>query len=276
MTATETLTAVPAWLAVAAAAAVAASLAVAGLILRRIRRGLPLIVPTPNRPVPWEGNDVALVVLVYFAAAGLAASASGPNPGVEPLLAVNVAINAAVTLLAIAWLRLRGADWFDLGLAPLRVPRDLALAVAGWAFVLAPLLALAAALNSLVAYDHPVVSLLTQDRSLRAVGTVVAAAVVAAPIAEELFFRRILLGWLDARLPSAGGSAAIVVSAAAFALAHQGQGLAFVPLFPLGIVLGFIAHRTGSIVPCILLHAFFNAVSVALLVADSGTAAAAG
>jgi membrane protease YdiL (CAAX protease family) len=44
-------------------------------------------------------------------------------------------------------------------------------------------------------------------------------------------------------------------------------GLAFVPLFPLGLVLGFIARRTGSIVPCILLHALFNAVSVGLLLA---------
>jgi membrane protease YdiL (CAAX protease family) len=44
--------------------------------------------------------------------------------------------------------------------------------------------------------------------------------------------------------------------------------LAYVPLFPLGIVLGFLAHRTGSIVPCILLHALFNAVSVTLLLAE--------
>jgi membrane protease YdiL (CAAX protease family) len=58
------------------------------------------------------------------------------------------------------------------------------------------------------------------------------------------------------------------MSAAAFALAHRGQGLAYLPLFPLGLVLGLIAGRTGSIVPCILLHAMFNAVSVALLLAE--------
>ena len=69
-------------------------------------------------------------------------------------------------------------------------------------------------------------------------------------------------------LPQADGTWAIGISAAAFALAHQGQGLAYVPLFPLGIVLGFLAHRTGSIVPCILLHALFNAVSVTLLLAE--------
>ena len=40
------------------------------------------------------------------------------------------------------------------------------------------------------------------------------------------------------------------------------------PLFPFSLVLGFIAQRTGSIVPCILLHALFNAVSVVLLLAQ--------
>jgi hypothetical protein len=84
-------------------------------------------------------------------------------------------------------------------------------------------------------------------------------AVVAAPVAEEFFFRRLPQGWLEKILPQADGTWAIGISAAAFALAHQGQGLAYVPLFPLGIVLGFLAHRTGSIVPCILLHALFNA-----------------
>jgi hypothetical protein len=97
-------------------------------------------------------------------------------------------------------------------------------------------------------------------------GLVVASAVVAAPLAEELFFRRFLQGWLEKLLPEADGRMAVSVAAALFALAHLGQGLAYVPLFPLGLVLGTIARRTGSVVPCIFLHALFNAVSVALLV----------
>jgi membrane protease YdiL (CAAX protease family) len=42
------------------------------------------------------------------------------------------------------------------------------------------------------------------------------------------------------------------------------------PLFPLALVLGLIAERTGSIVPSVLLHAMFNAVSVFLLLAQPG------
>jgi membrane protease YdiL (CAAX protease family) len=50
--------------------------------------------------------------------------------------------------------------------------------------------------------------------------------------------------------------------------------LAFLPLFPLALVLGLVAERTGSIVPCVFLHAMFNAVSVFLLLAQPGRGAA--
>jgi membrane protease YdiL (CAAX protease family) len=99
-----------------------------------------------------------------------------------------------------------------------------------------------------------------------AVAIVAITAVIAAPISEEFFFRRILLGWLDARFPSPGGRVAILVSAVAFGLSHLGQGLAWLPLVGLGVVLGELAYRRGSIVPAILLHALFNAVSVLILV----------
>ncbi|MFM1904283.1 MAG: hypothetical protein RLZZ440_2183 [Planctomycetota bacterium] len=270
MTAPEVLAAVPEWLHWAGAAAVAGFLAVLAVILRRLRAGLPIIPQAATRPAPWTGGDVAVVVLVYVTAATIAAATLGKSPSLESMLAANTVINLAVSLIAIGWLALRGADLTDLGLAPLQPRRDLGLAIAGWAFVVAPLLALAAALNAVVAYDHPVVALLGSNRDAWAVAIVVTAAVIAAPIAEELFFRRILLGWLERKLPGGDGAPAIFVSAAAFALAHQGQGLAYLPLLPLGLVLGFIARRTGSILPCILLHAFFNAVSVGMLLADSG------
>ena len=67
------------------------------------------------------------------------------------------------------------------------------------------------------------------------------------------------------RFPEPAGTTAIVLSAAAFALAHQGQGLAYVPLFPFGLVLGTLARQTGSIVACIAAHAIFNAISVGIV-----------
>jgi membrane protease YdiL (CAAX protease family) len=257
----------PAWLAWAIVVAAAAVLAVAAGIGTRLRRGLPVIEPRPQRPVPWEGSDVVFVVGCGVAIATLVGGLIGKDPPVDVSLQAGLVLMSAAGLAAIGWLVLRGATATDLGLVGGRLRADLGLATAALGLVLLPLLALASALNQLVPYKHDVVDFLTVHRDPLAVGLVIAAAVVAAPLVEELFFRRILQGWLEKRLPDANGSLAIVLSAAAFALAHQGQGLAYVPLFPLGLVLGFIARQTGSIVPCILLHALFNAVSVGLLLA---------
>ena len=274
MTFDQLFTTVPDWLIWAGAIAVTSCLAAAAVVLHRLRWGLPVIESVPQQPVPWDGGDVLLVLISYVAAATLAATTLGRQPTLQASLAANVLINAAVTLITTAWLIQRGACRADLGVPSLRLRRSLGLAVVGLALVLAPLLAMAAALNAIVTYDHQVVALLGAERDPWSVIVVVLAAVVAAPVAEEFFFRSILLGWLDKRFPSRGGTVAITASAAAFALAHQGQGLAYLPLFTLGIVLGFMAHRTGSIVPCILLHALFNAVSVGLLLADPGLTAA--
>jgi membrane protease YdiL (CAAX protease family) len=133
------------------------------------------------------------------------------------------------------------------------------------ALVLAPLLGIAALLDRIVPYRHPVVDYLQTTRDPLAVALVVLSAVVVAPLAEEFFFRRVLQGWLESRLPEADGAAAVGLSAAAFAAAHTGHGLAAAPLFLLGVVLGIVARRTGSLVPCVILHAAFNAVGVGLI-----------
>jgi len=54
----------------------------------------------------------------------------------------------------------------------------------------------------------------------------------------------------------------ILVTSALFGLAHFGQGPAPVSLFFFGIALGYIFRRTGSIVPCIVLHMMLNGFSM--------------
>ena len=85
---------------------------------------------------------------------------------------------------------------------------------------------------------------------------------VAAPIAEEFFFRRILQGWLEIKY----GDWAVVVSALCFGLAHLGDGLGWIPLIGFGLAAGYLARRRGTILPSIVLHALFNGLSVMLLV----------
>ena len=235
---------------------------------RRRRRSGWLVEPRPHGPVPWQGVDVAQVFLVALACLMVAASASdgGPRP---VRLAAAIAATCAATLAGAALLAARGATRADLGFGRGRLREDLALAGTALALVVAPLLAVAAILDRFVPYRHDIIDILADHRDPLSIGLVVVSAVVVAPVAEEFLFRRVLQGWLERLLPARDGAAAIGLAAAAFALAHLGQGLGFVPLFPFAVVLGILARRTGSLLPCVLLHGLFNAVSVGLILAGA-------
>jgi membrane protease YdiL (CAAX protease family) len=246
--------------------AATASAGVAFAIIGRLRAGAPAITPRPHEPVPWNGLDVLQVLALHVVVLAVGLAGLREEDGLAKLIPLDLIAKLAATAFSIAYLSARGASLADLGLAPLRPAADLRIAAAGVALLVAPLLTLAALLDAVVPYQHPIIDFMTTHRDPASLALVVLSAVVAAPLAEEFFFRRVLQGWLEKILPDGDGRMAVALSAALFALLHLGQGLAYVPLFPLGLVLGTIARRTGSIVPCILLHALFNAVSVALLV----------
>jgi len=86
----------------------------------------------------------------------------------------------------------------------------------------------------------------------------VAVVVVGAPLAEELFFRGLLLRAVGFRF---GNVAAVIVSAVAFGLAHF-EPLQMPVLVLFGVVLGVLAVRSGRLGPSICAHAAFNAVAV--------------
>lgn len=256
--------------------ALAASVVATAWIASRVRRGLPLIEPRPHPVATWRGADVSLIALTYIGLLAAAGSFVQESSSLRVHLVVDMATKTLATLAGIGILRASGASCAAIGFAAGRWRDDLRIAGLGLALVLAPLLAIAAVLDRIVSYRHAIVTFLQGSRDPADVALVALAAVVVAPVAEEFFFRRALQGWLEARLPEADGTAAVGLSAAAFAAAHIGQGLAPAPLLLLGVVLGFMARRTGSLVPCILLHAAFNAVGVGLLLGAPPAAAAAG
>ena len=98
----------------------------------------------------------------------------------------------------------------------------------------------------------------------RLVPTVVffALAVVMAPVAEELLFR----GWIFTALRARRSAlAAIVLSAAAFAAAHnESSHLYALAVFPVGLALGRVRERTGSIHATMLMHGSYNLVLTGL------------
>ncbi len=262
----------PTWLPFAASVAVATCITTTVILAARLWRGLPVIAARPHEPVPWGGGDVLVIVIGFVALGMMAGVVIGPEPPVDVSLAANLVVVTVATVLAGTWLVAHGATAADLGLGGVRPAEDGIVAIAGLALVVAPLLALAAWLNEIKPYDHPILEFLATRRDALGVGLVIVTACVVAPVGEEFFFRRVLQGWLEKMLPDGDAMAAVGISAAAFALAHYGHGLSFIPLFPLGVVLGVIARCTGSIVPCIFLHALFNAVSVGILLATPATA----
>lgn len=106
---------------------------------------------------------------------------------------------------------------------------------------------------------HPLLLLLKQDGHIQTFAAVVLAAVVLAPLAEELMFRVVLLGWLKTR---ASSTEAIVISSIAFAAVHGPlDGLALVPL---ALLLGYLYDRRRSFWSVFVAHAFFNLTNIVL------------
>lgn len=78
-------------------------------------------------------------------------------------------------------------------------------------------------------------------------------AVIIAPITEELLFRGLILRTFQ----RTGRTFAIVASSMLFALIH-GNFIQSIPTFFIGLVLGYVTMRCGSVLPAILIHLVNN------------------
>jgi membrane protease YdiL (CAAX protease family) len=169
-----------------------------------------------------------------------------------PLLATRLRGNGPVTDLG--W----WATWRD-------CPIGLAIGVA-CQFVLVPLVTLPVLLLT----DRDTEDLAQPARELTdkatGAGVVVLLLVVgvAAPIAEEVFFRGMLQRSLIRHLPL---WPALVVTSLLFGASHF-QALQFPALAAFGMVLSVIAHRTGRLGLNTWAHVGFNATTVVLLLAQ--------
>lgn len=269
----------------AAAAAIAGFMAVASIaiafgLLRRVRSGLPIV---PAADVPAAAWDGLVVLIVMGAAIGcqtagiMAAHAIVPPTAASADLAVTTPelTGTAVGTLAaaavgVAIVLAAGGTRRSLGLFSDEPSLDLRLAVGTVLLITPPLLLVSGALNAIVPYEHPILDLLARFRDPATLAAVWLSAVVAAPIGEEIFFRGVLQGWFESlasRQVGAGRRSVVpvVASALAFAAAHVGQGLGWIPLVGFGIAVGFLRSARGSLLPCIVVHAIFNAISVAII-----------
>jgi ABC-2 type transport system permease protein/sodium transport system permease protein len=218
---------------------------------------------SPSMTAAWLAVAVAFAGLINLGAAvPLLAADAGAQAQITVSAAVTALVFAGVPLLALSLenvplhsgLRIRGgkpAAWAAallLGVSLGLLVSELTLIgqQAGW-FEVSPALreAIAAKAKELQALPF---------------GFIVVALAVVPAIAEELFFRGYLLRALEDRSSQA---ATVALSALLFALFHVfgASGITLeraLPSLLLGIVLGWLALRSGSVLPGMLLHAMNN------------------
>lgn len=219
------------------------------------------------------------------------------------LYAVMVAGQLLTTLLTLAWIVLRYRHLFQIfGCSSRFFATDVKLAACAFVMTVPGLLLLQWLFSFLVDYQHGTIEILKDQNNLLTVLVTWTAAVVLAPLAEEIFFRGFLQAWLQrmghgkhiisaSRLFLGGFSGVsqernsttpegqrqehplkldysqagwmpIILTSVAFGAVHLGQGLAPLILFLFSIVLGFLYRQTGSILLCVVLHMLLNGYSM--------------
>ncbi len=115
---------------------------------------------------------------------------------------------------------------------------------------------------------HPMLQALESSAAGRwGAAQLVLGATLLAPVTEELLFRGVLLQALWRQWRVAWG--AILATAVMFSLVH-GQPQDLLPLVTLGVVLGYVRVRSGSVWAPIVLHVLFNARTMLFAVLDPG------
>ncbi|MBI3614890.1 MAG: CPBP family intramembrane metalloprotease [Candidatus Omnitrophica bacterium] len=101
---------------------------------------------------------------------------------------------------------------------------------------------------------QPILTMVLNESRTPILGWLLFLVVVVGPVAEEMFFRGLLYGWLRVRI---GVGRALILSALLFAGLHANL-LAFLPIIGLGLLLGWVYERTGSLAVPIAVHLFHN------------------
>lgn len=219
----------------------------------------------PYRPLDLLGAAFVFGVFALLVIASVAVKAGGEIELNAPELIVNIAFQFVMMGLvvgAMAW-RIRPVDW--LGLRWRQWP---------WVFLIAP----AAVVGMWVVFGglhasgyvkwmeslgsetvQDTVKLLQESRDPVVLGLMALAAVVVAPLCEEVVFRGY---FYPVAKRYAGVWPAAVCSALVFAAAH-GNLTALLPLFLFGLVLVFIYEKTGSLWAPVAVHFCFNGATVA-------------
>jgi membrane protease YdiL (CAAX protease family) len=237
------------------------------------RPELPEGVDRPE-PVSWERSvPLWALLLVAFAAflaasiayavivgiSGMSADEAENAPG--PLLGATFVQDAVLIGGAVLLAGFGVAAWRRLGMRPTPL-----WSAVGWAFAV---LAAFWVANGIVRAifgeppDQEITTEIKEETAATAIAGYIVITCLLAPIAEEVFFRGLLFPVLRSRWGTAAG---VLATGLLFSLVHaSGSPVeALIVLFVLGSGLCLLYLRTGSLLPCIGLHALNNAIAFAV------------
>ena len=224
---------------------------------------------------PWDLVDggVALFGLLWCSAGatllGMRLGAGAWVPSEDEPLQLGAAIaGSAIGGGLVALFALARAGWAGLGLSGPVTSRALLGAVAfqgpflllsaGWTLALE-------ALGVEVA-DQQLLTAVQAARGDAVVWVAAVYGVLLAPLLEEALFRGFLLPAAARRY---GRGVAIAATAILFGAMHASDPIAVVPLAALGAALGWLRVWSGSLWPCLLLHALNNGLAMAVVLGPS-------
>jgi membrane protease YdiL (CAAX protease family) len=238
---------------------------------------LPLPESEPQPPLErypfWNWIDVlllallALPLLIFTSLAALGLSHIVPLPGVKAVFPIVATFSFyGLWFLVLYWLiRLRYGRPFWQSMAWVRPPRGPASSF-GWGLLLAAASILLGALLRTPEIKTPLEELMKDNTSLILVGIF---AVTLGPLCEELAFRGFLM---PLAVRTFGAVAGILLAAAPFALLHGFQYAwswqHLVIIFFVGSALGWMRYHSGSTAASTFMHAGYNLVFFAGLLAQ--------
>ncbi|MEQ8698434.1 MAG: type II CAAX endopeptidase family protein [Bauldia litoralis] len=242
--------------------------------------GAPIPPPAPPRAI--KGRDVFLTigfaVLLFFAGSLVAMQVVRPDAMLGPhrqfVVLLQLALMAFAMLGAVYLVPIRrsGLSWRDLGYVacdPRWIKRALLMA-----FVLVPaLLAFGYFFRQVMPKTGTpdiVAMIAPAGFSWIVAATIILYAGFLTPIAEEIFFRGLIYGWLRRHM---GATGAAVLAAAGFAILHQ-RIEAVIAAFFTGLILTWFYEKSGSLLPSIALHQAINATQLVLVYLSVGMAPA--
>ncbi len=272
------------------------------LYQRRIKLGKPLLDQWSREESTLDLLDVVLTFFCYFGVqvAGVLFIVSNPDPSdlthhflqMSPFNSAAGLTTLLTVFLLVPILYYRRRDLRAFRLRHDRLKELLKIGLLA-AILLIPLtMAINVIVGLLVTpYSHPVIDTLLAEASVETLIYTAITVVVAAPIVEEFVFRGVVLTYLQRAFSGNWSTSTLILckqsekpdnqfaasdtfqrhganllTSLIFAALHLGQGAAPIPLFLLSFGIGYVANKTGSIIPCILIHMLLNGISTIPLI----------